>query len=149
MRLFQRRHSDVGKILTRKGFVMYLGKRVSTVKAVDTKTVYAQSHDREAHGTQVVPTILVSSEEENRVVRLEKELTKAKEMNAHLRGRLLFGLRVLRGKNRAIARLERELAAHSAENPLTLESIMQESTSAGAVARGLFATDPQIDQTWR
>jgi len=116
---------------------MYLGMKLRTVKAQDAGTIQATRRVPLETVSAVVETVatpvvaeVTSVTDAERVVQLEQELAKARSMDAHSRGRLRKALNVIRGKNRTIARLERELAAHSSSDPLTVDMVLTTGTPA-------------------
>lgn len=120
---------------------MYLGQQVRTVRAEDAGSIRAVSRAQKLQASTVkaaiavpsAPTVtvataapVISVSDAQRVVELERQLAQAREMTKHTRGRLMNTLNVLRGKNRTIARLERELAAHSSTDQLTVAMLLNE-----------------------
>lgn len=112
---------------------MYLGRTIQTVKAEDSRQVYAQAAAVKAPKAKRVakpvevekvlePVAVVDT---TAVVEAqEKEITKLREEVAIYRGRVRKLLDVLRGKNRTIARQEREIQAHGQQDPLTVDQIL-------------------------
>lgn len=112
---------------------MWLGSTRGYVKAVDNKTVYAIGHPKVDASPKKPVALKVSAPAvmdapSTRELQLEKELKEARAMNSHLRGRVLRLLSVLRGEKRTIARLEREVAAHTSSNPLTVEQVLSSAS---------------------
>ncbi len=117
---------------------MYLGKSVGKLTAVDEKTVYARAAAIPAEAktsrakrsfslpklklksaSLVEPTITPAE-----LAAKEAELQHLRNENAVYRNRIHKLLATLRGKNRVIARQERELAAATQSEPLTVDQIL-------------------------
>lgn len=111
---------------------MYLGRNIQTVRAVDSRVVYARPaavkapkakraakaapFEKQVEIVTVVDTATVEAQ--------AKEIVKLREENAVYRGRIHKLLDALRGKNRTIARQTRELQALGQSDPLTVDQIL-------------------------
>lgn len=111
---------------------MYLGRTIQTVRAVDSREVYARPAavkapkakravkaaplEKQVEIVTVMDTVTVEAQ--------AKEIAKLREENAVYRGRIHKLLNALRGKNRTIARQERELQALGQTDPLTVDQIL-------------------------
>lgn len=110
---------------------MYLGRFVGITMAKDNGQLFAQAPEAAAKVTASLaapeqapsPQLIDSSVAEKNHESMESELVRLRQANGVLRGRVLTLLSVLRGKNRVIARQERELAAHSAVDKLTVADL--------------------------
>lgn len=114
---------------------MYLGGYRRTVKAVDDGSIRAVSRRAEAKAeattivapVEVVAPVVVDRTAE--VIELRTQLealeAKAKEDAAHQRGRVRSLLTLARSNKREIARLKKELAAHTDADKLTVDQILE------------------------
>lgn len=108
---------------------MYLGRYQKTVAAVDNGSIRAVARGLRAKAVEQTPESPVLVDQSAEIAELRSQLAQARDMESHQRGRVFKLLDALRGKNRTIARLERELAARTGD-VLTVEDVLsRESTS--------------------